>query len=238
MTTLSADEKRKILRGVALFSKLAEADIEAIAEVGTTRTVDTRAEVFHKGEAGQQLYVVVTGRLKVITTSDEGDDLIFCVAEPGDVVGEVALLLDSERTATVAALQPTVLIVIDRRDFRRLLESRPDVGLALLSVVAERLARLSQFVEDTHFLNLPVRLAKKLVELAQRHGRSDAGGHRIEIELELSQEEWGDLVGTTRESINKQFRTWTKQGLIALEGGRVVLLDRLDMEKLAGCVVL
>jgi len=238
MADLNAEARRKILRGVSLFSRLAEPDIDAIASVATTKRLAERDELFHKGDEGRQLYVVASGRLKVITTSDMGDDVIFCLVDPGEVVGEVALLIDRERTATVVAMKPSELIVIDRRDFQQLLRTRPEVAMSMLSVLAERLARISEFVEDTQFLNLPVRLAKKVIELAHRHGRSDEKGKRVELDVKLSQEEWGDLVGTTRESINKQFREWAESGLISAERGRFVLLDRGAMEKLADCVLL
>lgn len=238
MADLNADARRKILRGVTLFSRLGESDIDAIATVATTKRLAERDELFHKGDEGRQLYVVASGRLKVITTSDMGDDLIFCLVDPGEVIGEVALLIDRERTATVVAMKPSELIVIDRRDFQQLLRTRPEVAMSMLAVLAERLARISEFVEDTQFLNLPVRLAKKVIELAHRHGRPDEKGKRIELDVKLSQEEWGDLVGTTRESINKQFREWAESGLISAERGRFVLLDRVAMEKLADCVLL
>lgn len=156
MADLNADARRKILRGVTLFSRLGESDIDAIATVATTKRLAERDELFHKGDEGRQLYVVASGRLKVITTSDMGDDLIFCLVDPGEVIGEVALLIDRERTATVVAMKPSELIVIDRRDFQQLLRTRPEVAMSMLAVLAERLARISEFVEDTQFLNLPV----------------------------------------------------------------------------------
>jgi CRP/FNR family cyclic AMP-dependent transcriptional regulator len=110
----------------------------------------------------------------------------------------------------------------------------------LLSVVAERLARLSEFLEDTHFLNLPVRLAKKISEFMVQYGREREGenGTEVLIDLRLSQEEWGDLVGTTRESVNKQFRSWTGEGLIALEKQCVVVRDVRALSSIADRVVL
>jgi CRP-like cAMP-binding protein len=237
---LSDQQKRDILRHVRLFASLGDGDLEAVAGVATTRNLTAREELFHKGDRGSQIYIVSSGRLKIITTSEEGSDLMFCVADPGEVIGEVGLLVDRPRTATVTAIQPSELIVIDRRDFERLLRSRPDFALELLTVLAERVARVSEFLEDTHFLNLPVRLAKKLCHFAGQDGkeRQVDGRTEIFIDLKLSQEEWGELVGTTRESINKQFRAWTKDGLIALERGRVIIRDLDTLESLADCVVI
>jgi CRP-like cAMP-binding protein len=175
---------------------------------------------------------VVEGTLKVVTTSEEGHDLVFSTLGPGDVFGEVAVLCEGERTATVVALTDCELVVVDRRELLAFLRSHPDAALRLMAVLAQRVRNLSEFVEDTHFLNLPVRLAKKLVAYAESHGRRCAEG--VRIELRLSQEEWGDLVGATRESINKQMRAWTDQGLIRVDHGCVVLLRPEALEALAG----
>jgi CRP-like cAMP-binding protein len=126
-------------------------------------------------------------------------------------------------------------MMIDRRDFLAFLRSHPDAAIELLSVLAERLTRVSELVEDTLFLNLPVRLAKKLVHLGRTHGEKLADG--VKIDLKLSQEEWGDLVGATRESINKQLRAWIEAGLITLEHGYVVIHRLRDLERLAGFMI-
>ncbi|MCP5042641.1 MAG: Crp/Fnr family transcriptional regulator [bacterium] len=239
MAHFTLARKVELLRKAPLFESLAQQDLEAIAGVATTRSLKAREELFHKGDDGAQIYIVARGQLKVITTSSEGDDLMFCVLDPGEVIGEVGLLAGRPRTATVAAIRSSDLIVVDRREFRSLLRTRPDVAFELLTVLARRLARVSEFVEHTHFHNLPVRLAKKLVDFANAHGVEVAGNPgAVLIDVKLSQEEWGDLVGTTRESINKQFRAWGKEGWIALEKGRVLLVERDEIEKLADCVVI
>ncbi len=240
MAQPTIDQKCQILSKVPLFEKLSPQDVEAIAAVSVSRSVKAREELFHKGDPGTQVFVVASGRFKVVATSDEGDDLMFCVVEPGDIVGEVGLLAERKRTATVTALQASTLISIDRREFHALLQSRPDVAIGLLNVLASRLARVSEFLEDTHFLSLPVRLAKKLCDYVARHGKQRPGssGQEILIDFRLSQEEWGDLVGTTRESINKQFGQWRKDGVITLEAGNVVVLDFDRLQRLADCVVI
>ena len=173
--------------------------------------------------------------LKALTTSDEGDDVVFSILGEGEVFGEVALLGRPQRTATVTAITACELLVIDRRDFLQFLRTHPEAAIELLAVLAERLKRVSELVEDTLFLNLPVRLAKKLVHLARSYGeRVDDG---IKIDLKLSQEEWGDLVGATRESINKLLREWNETGLITLEHGYVVIHRPRELERLAGVVI-
>ena len=229
---LTPDRKRELLARVPLFQGFAAREIDALVPAARAVTVAARKEVFHKGDTGSQLYVVIDGRLKALTTSPEGDDVVFNVMGPGEVFGEVALLSEFPRSATVRAIERCELLVLDRRDFLAFLKRNPDVAVRMLTVLAERLARISEFVEDVQFLNLPVRLAKKLAVFAERYGHPGKSG-AVKIDLKLSQEEWGDLVGTTRESINKQMRAWSDEGLIQIDAGLVTLLRPEAIERLA-----
>ena len=217
----AAGQKREILARLPLFAGLGAREIEALAAVTRSQRVAARDELFHKGDAGTQVYAVVEGTLKVVTTSDEGDDVVLNLLDPGAVIGEVAVFCNAARSASVVALTDCELLAIERRDLLAFLRSHPDASLALMSVLAGRLRSLSELVEDTLFLNLPVRLAKKLIALAETHGQRTPEGLRIE--LKLSQGEWGDLVGATRESINKQLRTWGEAGLVRLHQGYLVI---------------
>lgn len=231
MATLTDEEKRYWLGRVPLFAGLATREIDALAPAARSLTFQPRREVFHKGDAGGQLYVVVRGRLKALTTSTGGDDVVFGIMGPGEVFGEIALLSETPRSATVRAIDRAEVLVLDRRDFLAFLRKNPEAAIRLMAVLAERLKRASELVEDTQFLNLPVRLAKKLLAFAERYGCDEDGALRID--LKLSQEEWGDLVGATRESINKQMRAWGEAGLVRVDAGHVVLLQRDAMERLA-----
>lgn len=235
VAALSADQKRELLANVPLFQGLGSKAVDALVPVARTVSLTKREELFHKGDEGSQVYVVIRGKLKVLTTSGEGDDVVFSILGPGEVFGEIALLGGTPRTATVTAIDPCELLIIDRRDFLSFLRGHPDVAINLLDVLAQRIKRVSEFVEDTLFLNLPLRFAKKLLSLSQTYGQPHAQGLRLD--LRLSQEEWGDLVGTTRESINKQLRAWTEEGLITMDHGYIVIRDRRELERLAGAIV-
>lgn len=228
---LPAARKRELLARVPLFAGLAPRDLDALAGVARSRALAPREELFHKGDPGDCVYAVVDGTLKVVTTSESGDDVVFNLVTAGEVIGEIAALCRAERTATVVALGDCELLAIDRRDLFAFLRAHPDASLELMQVLARRVRSLSELVEDTLFLNLPVRLAKKLVAFAGSHGERGSDGIRIGIRL--SQEEWGDLVGATRESINKQMRAWTDEGTIRVDRGYVVILRIETLEELA-----
>ncbi len=232
---ITSPEKLKLLANVGLFSDFSTKQLEAVSLVARKKTLQRREELFHKGDHSEEVYVIASGKLKVLTTSAEGDDVVFSILGPGEVFGEVALLGASPRTATVSAIEDCQLLVINRRDFMSFLRTNPEVSAKLLSVLAIRLKRVSELVEDTLFLNLPLRLAKKLLSLSRAYGEEAAEG--IRIDLKLSQEEWGDLVGTTRESINKQMRQWTEAGIVRADDGYVIILKPVELEKLAGAVI-
>jgi CRP-like cAMP-binding protein len=235
VSAVSADVKRRLLARTPLFAGLAEGDLDALVAVARTAVLRARQDLFHKGDDGAQIYVVARGKLKALTTSADGDDVVFNIHGPGEMLGEVALLTGLPRTATIAAIEDSELLVIERRDFLACLRRDPEVAVQLLGVLAERLRRLSEMVEDTLFLNLPVRLAKKLAAFAATDGEKTAEG--VRIQLRLSQEEWGDLVGATRESVNKQMRAWADEGLIRLDRGYVTIRRPEQLEDLARCTI-
>ena len=225
--------RRELLARVPVLADLAPRELDALAKAAHTRRLAAREVLFHKGDAGGQVYVVVRGRLRIYAQSADGTDVVFGIMDPGEVCGEMALLAGGTRTATAVAIEPSELLGLDRRDFLALLRSRPQLSVRLLQVLAERLRRISEFVEDTVFLDLPTRLAKKLLALANSYGKPLAGGG-VRIDVKLSQQELGTMVGTTRESVNKQLRAWRAQGIVSSEGGFLVIRRRPELERLAG----
>ena len=176
--------------------------------------------------------MLATGKLKIVSTSELGEEIVFNVITAGEVIGEISLFAATARTATVVALEPCMLVAIDRRDFLSFLQKQPAVALQLLAVLASRVRVLSELVEDTLFLSLQVRLAKKILSFANDFGEDTAAGRRINIKL--SQREWGHLVGSSRESINKQMRRWMGEELLSVEGGRLIVHRMEDLRKIVG----
>jgi CRP-like cAMP-binding protein len=151
-------------------------------------------------------------------------------------VGEVALLDGGPRTATVSTLTVCDFLVIGRQDLLKLLEAEPGVAIRLLAACATRLRHTSELVEELVFLALPARLARKLLQLAQSYGSNTGRG--IHIGLKLSQRELGELVGSSRESVNRQLGLWEEAGVLRYERGTVTLLDTTALTRLAALVIL
>lgn len=216
----------ELLRRIPLFSDLDERELSSIAQLVHVKRHRAKDFIVQQSEPGGELFVVVDGHLKVVTSDAEGRDTALNILGPGEVVGEVSLLDGGPRSATVTAVDPCELLVIRREPFLRFLEGSPTVAIKLLSVLARRLRRLTERAEDIAFLRVGDRLAKRIVALADEYGEPRPDGS-VRIAFRLSQQEMGDLIGATRESANKQLRMWEHRGMVSQEGGHLVI-HRLD----------
>jgi CRP-like cAMP-binding protein len=220
---LSPSQKRALLASQELFGKLSDRELDDLVQAVHVKGVAARDELCHKDDPGNQLYVIVEGMLKAQATSATGDDVVFSIMGPGEMFGELALFCGGRRTANVVAIDDCQLMSIDRRDLFPFLRRHPDAAIKLLEVLALRVQHLTSVMEDTTFLNLPQRLGKRLLDLAQKYGKRTDDG--VRIEMKVNQSELGDLVATTRESINKQFRAWSEEGVASMSGGFVTIHD-------------
>lgn len=226
-------EKHQTLLGsIPLFAGLSAEQLGKIAALAQVRTYTAREVVVNQGEPARALFAIVRGRLKVASSGPDGRDSVLGIMAEGEVFGEVALLDGGLRSATCTAIEPCELLVIDRAQFMDLLEKSPGIAVGLLHVLAGRLRRLSQRSEDAAFLDVPSRLARSLLDLATRFGER-APSQEIRISLKLSQQELGDLVGATRESVNKHLGEWTRQGFLKLQGGRLIISDIESVRRIA-----
>ncbi len=203
---------------------------------GPIRVVSKRAGpkevLFFKGDPATHLYVIVSGKVKVSAPSEDGKEITFAILGPGELIGEIGVLKEGQHTATVTALEPTELAAIDRQDVRPLLHQYPAFGLRLITMLCDRLRQTSEIAEDISFLTLPVRLAKKLSALARTYGVPTTNG--VKIGLPLCQQELANLVGTTRESINKQLALWHTEGLVSMSRGYLTIHRPEEMATFAG----
>ncbi len=221
-------DRRQVLANLPLFQKLEEREIDGLLAVTTTRKLDARETLFRKGDRSDQLFAVIEGRLKAVSAGADGKEVVFSLMEPGETIGEVSILDATPRSATIVALEPTVLLSLHRRDLLPFLERNPRVTIRLAEVLAQRVRMLSERFEDSSFLPLSSRLAKQVLSLSRSFGRTTPEG--VRIELKLPQAELGELVGTSRESINKHLRHWAQEGIVSFESGYLTIHDLLALE--------
>lgn len=214
-------ERRELLANVSIFSSLGEKEIDQLLQATTTKKLKPKEILFHKGDPGNQLYGILSGSLKVTTTGSDGKDVMFGLMGPGEVLGEIALLDSEERSATVVAVEGTELLTLHRRDLIPFLEKNPGATIGLAGVLAARVRQLSERAEDRQTMPLPGRIAKRLLSLSEQYGKRPIVGGPVEVRM--PQQDLADLVGTTRESVNKQLRAWEQEGIVELGRGRVVV---------------
>lgn len=220
---------RELLGQAPIFAAMDAAQVDQLAAIARPQSFAAGELVVTEGEPGLHLFLVVKGRLAAETV-DGDKTAALSIMGPGEVFGEVAMLDGLPRSASVRALEACELLVIGRNEFLHFLERSPKASIALLTVLARRLRHLSQRVGD-RLAEVPVRLARQLLRLADAHGVQEPSGTVI-IDLKLSQADLGELVGATRETVNKLVRSWTDDGLLERRGRRLAVADRSRLEAL------
>jgi len=186
--------------------------------------------LFEKGDDGDCFYGLLDGRVQVGCTSESGREVIFSILETGAMFGEIAVLDGGPRTADVAVLEDSELFLIHQGDFLRLIKTQPVLSGNLIRHLCRRLRRSSETIEDAALLGLSARLAKRLLSLCALSGHETREGCHIDIRL--SQQELAQMMGVTRESINKHLAAWRENGLIDLARGRIILHDVPALRKI------
>ncbi len=227
---MKGDNRQEFLRNSPLFDGLDGAILDRILSVAVTRRLARGETLFQKGDPGDRLFGVLSGRVKVHTTSPDGKDVTLNLFKEGQFFGEIALLDELPRTADAMAMAPCELMVIHRRDFIPLVESEGKLAMHIIRLLCQRVRNASEMLEDAAFLPLELRLAKHLLRLVGTYGQPVAGG--IEIGLRLSQQELAHMMATTRESVNKQLQSWSQLGWIDLQRSRVTVTNVAALENL------
>ncbi len=184
--------------------------------------------LFHEGERGERLYVITDGKIKLGHAANDGRESLLAVLGPGELLGELSLFDPGPRTATATALTDVTLMGLGHAALRPWLTGRPEVAEALLAALAQRLRRTNDQMADLVFSDVPGRVAKTLLELGEKFGRQLPDG--LHVTHDMTQEELAQLVGASRETVNKALADFAARGWIRLESRSVVLIEpeRLD----------
>ncbi|MCW1249674.1 Crp/Fnr family transcriptional regulator [Acaricomes phytoseiuli] len=213
----------EVLRRAPLFATLDDEAFRLLTDELAEVDLARGASVFHEGDQGDQLYFIVSGKVKLGRTAPDGRESLLAILGPGELFGEMALFDPSPRTATATAVSETRLAALRNESLRALLQSRPEVSAQLLQALARRLRRTNDSLSDLVFSDVPGRVAKALIDLSERFGRPAIDG--ILVAHELTQEELAQLVGASRETVNKALAEFVQRGWLRLEARAVVILD-------------
>lgn len=222
-------DKKALLAGSELLSGLDDAMLDRLLSMTVTRKLDKNETLFVKGDPGDSLFGVQVGKIKIVTTSPNGKEVTLNIIEAGQFFGEIALLDGMDRTADAIAMEKTEVLVIQRRDFIPFLEKHPKLCIQVMQLLCQRVRITSEMVEDAAFLPLDGRLAKRLLNLAELYGQEQNNGGVL-IGLNLPQQELARMMGTSRESVNKQLQIWRGNGWIELARGKVTILNETALQ--------
>jgi len=226
------EEQVGALGGSALFAAL-DADAQEALRRSMVEVKLSRGQVlFSEGDPGDRLYVVTQGKIKLGRSAADGRENLLAVLGPGEMFGELSLFDPGPRTATATAITPATLSGLGHDDLQPWLHDRPEMASRLLGALARRLRRTNEAMGDLVFRDVPGRVAKALLDMAARFGVSAEDGLRVTHDL--TQEELAQLVGASRETVNKALADFAARGFLRLEGRGVVILDVERLPRRAG----
>ncbi|MEO5965984.1 MAG: Crp/Fnr family transcriptional regulator [Candidatus Limnocylindrales bacterium] len=216
---------RAALARCVLFVHVDVAGLDACLACLRLRRFRRDETIFHQGDPGDALYIVASGRVKVLLPApDTGEAAILATLDRGQFFGELAMLDGQPHSASIVALEPTETLVLGRADFERLFESEPSIRRSLVLALAGQLRRLTDHVEALHFLDLPERLANRIAELAMAVPGATPGGE-VRLDWPFTQAELAGMVGGSRESVNRLLADFVGRDLIRFERDILVVPD-------------
>ena len=219
----------EVIRRAPLFTALDDASAATLRESMTQVKVSKGQTLFKEGDAGDRLFVVVEGKLKLGTSSGDGRENLLSILGPGDMFGELSLFDPGPRTATATTVTDARVLALANDQVIGWVTAHPQVSLQLFKRLARRLRRTNEVLADLVFADVPGRVAKAIMDLGERFGtKKDDGLH---VNHELTQEELAQLVGASRETVNKALADFAGRGWVRLEPRAVVVLDYERLSK-------
>ncbi len=212
-----------VLRRAPLFEALSEEDASALRSGIITVHLNRGERLFSEGDTGDKLYIILSGKIKLTKAAPDGRENLLSVHGPGEMFGELSLFDPIPRTSSATAVTNAELAGVAHEDLRSWLSTRPEVAMHLLQALAKRLRRINEVKADLVFTDVPGRVAKALLDLAERFGVPTPAG--IQVNHDLTQEELAQLVGASRETVNKALADFAARGWLQLAAKSVLLTD-------------
>lgn len=212
------------LATVPLFKSLAPAEVQAFSQLVREKSYPKGSVILFEDDPGDSLFVVRSGRVKVVLVAEDGREVILGILGVGEHFGELSLIDDQPRSAHVVAMEESTLLVLRREDFRRRVEANPAVAWALLMELSRRLRRADDKIGSLVLLDVPGRIARLLLDAAQEGG-SDA------LEKPLTHQTIAHVIGASRETVSRAMREFVEAGWITTERRKIRIADRAALEK-------
>lgn len=225
------DDAARLLRETPLFAGIDGETAEELAKRLVRRTYKRGQPLFHQGDTGDSLYVVVDGSVAIVVSSENGDRMVLTTLHAPDVLGEIALLDGGPRSASAEAVEPTTALMLSRAAFVELIQEHPSLVDGLLRSLGALVRRLSEQAADFVFLDLGGRVAKVLLRLAEDVGPEVAG---VPVEIGVTQNRLAEMAGGSRQSVNQILQSFQQRGYLEVHGRRVLICKPEALRRRAG----
>ena len=218
-------ENIEFLKNVPIFSELDDDTLIKLSQLGTLKSFDKDSIILSEQDAGSALFVMVSGKVKVarVSNDDKNKEVILTLLNPSDFFGEMALLDGLARSATVTSIEDSKVFIIQRSDFLDLIQEHPEVSIALLQELTQRLRAAGMKIKALSLKDAEGKVATVLLQLADDMGRIKQGV--VEIEKLPYQHELANMAGTSRETISRTLHSFAKKGLVELEGTKLRIIS-------------
>jgi CRP/FNR family cyclic AMP-dependent transcriptional regulator len=237
MRTPSPDDRlsRRIalLKNVSLFAALTEEDLATLVNDFQLKRYDADEVIFHQGESSRELYVILTGKVRIFKTSPSGDETSLQVFSTHDIFGELASIDDRPRSATAKAIVPSDLLAMTPDRFLHHIQTKPDLALAMTKLLVRKLRWTAAYAEAVVQYDCAGRLLYILLRYNEQFGEEVEAGKRYVLDLAMNQADLASLVGARREWVNRLLQDWRQRGLIEYHAGKLTILDlpRVEAER-------
>jgi CRP-like cAMP-binding protein len=216
-------EEVTFLRNVPIFNELSDQELEKIAGLGVRKKYKKGSIILLEEETGAALFVIITGKVKIVRMDDDGREVILSILGASDFFGEMAILDGLTRSASVVATSKSELFMIHRRDFLKLLNDYPLVAIALLRELTGRLRKADTQIKSLSLKDAAGRVANVVLQLADEVGMFRKG--RVEIDELPLQQDLANMAGTSRETISRMIHKFIKKGYLQLQGNKLIIND-------------
>jgi CRP-like cAMP-binding protein len=224
--------KIEFIRRVPLFATLSDAEFDSLEHIFVLRSYRKNQVIFLEEDTGSYMYIVIAGKVKITKSTSGGKETLLAIHRSGDFFGEMALLDGKTSPATVSAIEDCKIVSISKSDFNNLLMRNEKIMHQIIQVLCARLRQVWGQIQSLNYSSADSRIRSGILQLAKRHGVPDARG--IIVDLKITHQELAEMVGTSRETVTRTLARLQKQGMLAIDARRIIVLDAKSLDPLGG----
>lgn len=216
-------ETIQALKKVPLFTNLSDAELKLLSSASSVKTFVKNQIIIHKSDEGDTFFSILSGKVKVVLTDEEGREYIVGILKQNEFFGELALLDGEPRSASVVAMMRAEVLALKREDFLNQMTTNPEMCIKILGVLGVRLRKANLHIESLVFLDVCGRLARMLLDMVETQGRETDEGMLLEVEH--SRTDLANLIGTTRETLTRALKTLENMGYISIRKNQFIIMN-------------